>query len=42
MFIGHFAVAFGAKKYVPDVSLGILVAHRVGILGRSTSRAGDS
>ena len=24
MFIGHFAIAFGAKKYAPDVSLGIL------------------
>ena len=24
MFIGHFAVAFGAKKYAPTVSLGIL------------------
>ena len=24
MFIGHFAVAFGAKKYAPQVSLGIL------------------
>lgn len=25
MFIGHFAVAFGAKKYAPQVSLGILL-----------------
>ena len=24
MFIGHFAVAFGAKKYAPRVSLGVL------------------
>ena len=24
MFIGHFALAFGAKKYAPQVSLGIL------------------
>jgi hypothetical protein len=24
MFIGHFAVGFGAKRYAPDVSLGIL------------------
>jgi hypothetical protein len=24
MFIGHFAVAFGAKKYAPQVSLGVL------------------
>jgi hypothetical protein len=24
MFIGHFALAFGAKKYAPEVSLGIL------------------
>ena len=24
MFIGHYAVAFGAKKYAPQVSLGIL------------------
>ncbi len=25
MFIGHFAVGFGAKKYAPQVSLGILL-----------------
>ena len=24
MFIGHFALALGAKKYVPEASLGIL------------------
>ena len=24
MFVGHFAVAFGAKKYAPGVSLGVL------------------
>ena len=24
MFIGHFAVALGAKRVVPDVSLGLL------------------
>lgn len=24
MFIGHFALAFGAKKYAPEVSLGVL------------------
>jgi membrane-bound metal-dependent hydrolase YbcI (DUF457 family) len=24
MFIGHFAIAFGAKKFVPNVSLGML------------------
>lgn len=24
MFIGHFALALGAKKYAPEVSLGVL------------------
>ena len=24
MFVGHFALAFGAKKYTPQVSLGVL------------------
>jgi len=24
MFIGHYAVAFGAKRYSPDISLGVL------------------
>ena len=24
MFIGHFALAFGAKRYAPQISLGIL------------------
>ena len=24
MFVGHFAVALGAKKYAPHVSLGVL------------------
>src|ERR1051326_1629472 len=26
MFIGHFAVAFGAKRFAPSVSLGMLIA----------------
>ena len=25
MFVGHFALAFGAKKYTPQVSLGVLL-----------------
>ena len=24
MFVGHFALAFGAKRYTPQVSLGVL------------------
>ena len=24
MFVGHFAIAFGAKRYAPHVSLGVM------------------
>ena len=34
MFIGHFGVAFGAKKYAPKVSLGILFIATQFIEGR--------